>query len=672
MPEETKFIKMGPSSPVIGLPSPVQWNDDPPNSSIPTEKTDNPDAPAPTATDIYEKDDSSYHSSLTSSTFSSGSLSISSLESEASSTSRKIQKASFMDNPETSPLPSPPPSPKKRCQCVHEMKNIISGKSNKEADNETQCTDTSDLDSNAFYWEASPFIMRQDYSGVLDKALERRCPKLLELLQNLHVEDESVKIAVKELITTNEKVSHVLKRMHEGLRKLPDNPDPNCEKTASTPTSQSKPAFQFQAAAKPLPYSKDVQEVKTLAGQKGYLWKNNELFAYDIAPAIEHLRADIEFAKFDALKQLMDPYVEKYDEAYQKLRQLFRDIVTSGEYRLPLPPPPPQPVQKPQTPPPMAEIGEITQTGENGDINQTGENGDANGESQIGENAPASEITQSSEIAETPQAPPQPQTPSQWIAQQLEPTMTRFNVPSFIKDSKLGPHENEPQYFVPVGKADEFLKKFKAFVAPRERDIAYVSRHFTFDLKKTDDLLHRFLENSEKDDLMLIVHKLGVLLSKPCVLVRLWINFAYPAIAVWLHLMEEYEHQYERRLLSPFFPPQSRKALEQQLTSIGLLDQHLQRCLAVYDAVPAAAKTNFAKTSPRPATALPSFSFQEIDDIRPTPIATSQNERWSPRPNFQKNDTRPVYETESQPQYVADNDDDLKFSSIFMNLFCRN
>ena len=213
---------------------------------------------------------------------------------------------------------------------------------------------------------------------------------------------------------------------------------------------------------------------------------------------------DVEHTKMSALERLMDPFVANYDASYTRLRKSLRDVVTSGDYQLP----PPTFVKR--------------------------EDGD-----------------------DQPVVQPifQAQTPAQWIQAHVAATGgTRFNVKSFLRDARLGFLEHEPQHFLDLGKASPFLHSLQQFVGTYERDAELVEKHFMFNLKKTDDLFARFAEhNHEQTDLMLVVHKIGVLFSRHCILLRMWINDNLPNLAMWLSMVEKLEILGERKLVSP--PP---------------------------------------------------------------------------------------------------------------------
>jgi hypothetical protein len=494
MEDDLKKIKMGPASPQIGLPSPVL----PPSVD---DQSDNDDI-----------DNVSVASFSSTSTASSMPLSL--------SVASVAQQRALPTVPSHSHSHSHSHT-QKRCHCVHAMAEAIVRNTHHD-DDATAATRDSDLDSQAFYWNTSPPVMQHEYSVALDKALEKKSPKLFQLLSDMHIEDESVKIAIKELVTTPEKVSNILKRMHEGRAR---KHAPVAKPSPSGPGSQKNPkgpsasflGEQINATS----VGRDIQLLKKVAGTAGYFWKDGQLWSYPTADMHDRdCMADVELAKMRALETLMAPSVAHYHTSYTALRKLLRDVVTSGDYQFP-----PRAVVK-------------------------------------------------SEHGETPLQPIfEARTPAQWLHAHLEMTSPQFNVQAFVKDSKLGPLDNEPQYFVDVGKAASFLTSFRTFVEPHERDLALVGRNLLFDLQKHDDLLARFWELTQSDDMMLLVHKLSVLLSKEAVLLRLWIHYNLPNLAMWLGLIETMERNGERCLVSPFFPSTSKKALFHRLTSLGVLDQ---------------------------------------------------------------------------------------------------
>ena len=511
-----KYIKMGPQSPDIALPEPVSWKDD--------DKSPLPD------------DNSSYHSSLSSSSFSATSMSLTHAEPTVAPADDDKSVVVMMKEDTA-----------QRCNCVEEMQRILAQvmKQSKK-DDETVCSAQSDLDSNAFYWEPSPHMMKHDYSSILDKAVQRRSVRLYEQLQTLHVEDPAVVIAVKELMTSDEKVSQILKRMHEGLRR--HSPTAN-----ATPPSNTSLLTSFETLVKPTFHSTEIADLLHLGPSQGYLWKKDGLHAYDISPAFEHLRADMEHAKLSALKQLLRDSVLKYDQDYTALREAFRAVVNSGKYRVPM------------------EDGAT------------------------------------------------PQLPAQWLSQHLGDSPERFNVNAFVKESKIGLLEKEPQYFALDDQGRAFVVLLKAFVGPKESAIHELGRHATFDLKRTDDVRHRFLKHTQ--DVTLVLSTLSVFLSHHCVLLRVYINHAYPNLAIWLHLIEYFEAEEQRRVLSPFFPPSSRKVVDKQLTDLGFMDDAFQTFTTVF------------APAPLPSSAPPAVVI-------------------------------PEQETEVEEQ-------DLRFSTIFLNLFAR-
>ncbi len=518
MEEDFKKINMGPASPQIGLPEPVLA---PRVDAAAVDANDDGDDD-----DDDDDDDDGRMTSLGSSSAST----LSSVPLSLSVASSVVPPATTVASVQQKPVSET------RCQCVQAMAEaIVQGTATRDDDASSAMTRDSDLESNAFYWSASPPVVQQEYSLALDKALEKKSPKLFQLLtEMIHIDDESVKIAIKELVTTPDKVSNILKRMHEGRARKPLIPPAPSAAATATATGAKDPSPSFLAQQiHATPVGRDIQLVKKVAGKTGYFWRDGQLWTYPLATADMHhphrdRMADVEFAKMQALLTLLAPYALEYHTSYTTLRKHLRDVVTSGDYQFP--------------PPTLVK----------------------------------------SEATESPRQPVfQAQTPAQWLRSHLTTGSPHFNVQAFLKDSKLGPLEHEPQYFVDMGKATAFLEALHEFVAPRDQAIARVGRNLLFDLQKTDDLLARFLEHHQSD-MMLLVHKLSVLLAKESVLLRMWINYHLPNLAMWLSLIETLEQDGERCLVSPFFPSTSRKALFHRLTSLGVLDQDTTPLVQAY------------------------------------------------------------------------------------------
>ena len=189
----------------------------------------------------------------------------------------------------------------------------------------TICSAQSDLNSNAFYWETSPPLIATDYSASLEKTLLRKAPRLLEHINALNVDDPSVILAVKELVCTNEKVSTILKRMHEGV----------CKKMAANQPTPVSVNVGIEACVDIKFHSNDIQEIARLANKQGYLWKKDELYTYEIPASLEHMRVDFEHAKLSAIHHFFAESVQKADHKYTLLREAFRALVTSSRYKNP-------------------------------------------------------------------------------------------------------------------------------------------------------------------------------------------------------------------------------------------------------------------------------------------------------------------------------------------------
>lgn len=501
MEEDLKKIKIGPESPQLGLPSPI----------------------LPSLSDGGVSSDAGEDDSIT-------------MEDLDSVAGTSVSSMPLSISVASVPRPPPPQTP-----CVGAVPEAVSRPPVPDGSDD-DATNASDLDSNAFYWHASPPVIQREYSVALDRALEKKSAKLSHLLNELHIADEAVRVAIKELVTTDEKASRILKRMHEGMARA-SRPTTT---TTNTTTTTTKPApggttaaeialAKFVDSVQATVVSGNIHQLATAAGRVGYgyFWRDEKLWTYPVAASSGCL-VDVEICKMQALQGFLEPQAGSYHAAYTALRKQLRDVVTSGDYQLPPPAVVKQEHRGEPSPPPVFEA----------------------------------------------------QTPTQWLRAQLQMDLgagsPRFNVRAFLKDSKLGPMEHEPQYFVDLGRATSFLAAFRKFVVPRERDMAQVGRNFLFDLKKSDDILARFLE-SDASDRMLLMHKLSVLLAKEAVLLRVWVNHHLPNIAMWLCVVETMQFGGERKLVSPFFPPTGRKALMHQLTALGVFDQETMGLVRVFD-----------------------------------------------------------------------------------------
>ncbi len=218
---------------------------------------------------------------------------------------------------------------------------------------------------------------------------------------------------------------------------------------------------------------------------------------------------------------------------------------------------------------------------------------------------------------DTPKEGVEPETPYEWVTRMVAKTQ-RFNVPSFIHDSKIGELENKRQFF---GSTTVLSSQLSYFVA-RDKHIVKDARNFTFDLGKTDDILQRFAKHSEDStdlDLTLILAKLSVYLSKPCVLLRFFIHYHYPNVAIWLRLIEHYEHDVKYKVLSPYFPPLTTELLQFQLTETGILD-NTDKFISLAPLTPYVPPTPpprsyYAPTPPSPARPPPSRYAGAAEDV---------------------------------------------------------
>lgn len=299
MEDQLQKINMGSSSPDIALPPPVLSEDQDDDLSM-----------------------SSYQSSLHDgdSSVSSGPLSISIASLPSGHYHQAPAPPAYKD-------PEHAQEAETRCKCVHEMQEAILRPSPKDPDDATV---DSDLDSNAFYWQPSPPVMRKEYSIVLDKAIEKKSTRLSQLLAELNVQDESVKIAVKELVTSNDKVSHILKRMHEGMTSKNDSAAATSKSKVVADKEQdhvSNPSS-FLDSVDASVKGADLKIIPKLAGKCGYFFKDGSVWAFEDKGL--HV-ADVEQAKMGVLRQLLEPSAQKYDEAYTALRKALREVVTSGQ-----------------------------------------------------------------------------------------------------------------------------------------------------------------------------------------------------------------------------------------------------------------------------------------------------------------------------------------------------
>jgi len=461
----------------------------------------------------------------------------------------------------------------------------------------TICSTQSDLNSNAFYWETSPLLVATDYSANLDKTLLKKAPRLLEHIHALHVEDASVILAVKELVCSNEKVSTILKRMHEGVRqKLAAN------MKASSASSTVNVNVGLEACVDIKFHSNDIEDIKNLSNKQGYLWKKDELYAYDIPPSLEHMRVDFEQAKLGAIHLLCETSVKRADHEYTLLREAFRSLVTSDQYK----------------DPPLLEKNDDD---DNDDDNHT--------------------ITV------------QPRLPAQYITDNAS-EYSRFNVNAFIKDSKIGQFEKQLRYFDLDAPGKAFVTSLHNMVRPKEIAIRDVSRYAIFDLRRTDDVLLRFLKYTS--DYSLILNILSVFMSHHCILVRFYINHAFPNLAIFLRMIESMEHDHLYRVLSPFFPPRSRNVVEKQITDLGFLEDSVQKLTHVYT-IPKPHETVIRQRfwrSSKPETPPPS----------PPPSPPPLSPPSAPRPP-------PPPPPSPLTQHSVFDEDQLKFSSMFTNMFRR-
>ena len=384
-------------------------------------------------------------------------------------------------------------------------------------DSATVCSTQSDLNSTAFYWNARPSLVAADYSGSLEKSLLKKAPRLLEHIHALRVEDPSVILAVKELLCTDDKVSTILKRMHA------------CGKASVNQQPTTKANVCLDACVDLKFHSNDIQDIVGLSPKTGYLWKGGELYTYDIGPSLEHMRVDFEHAKLGALEQLFEESVRDTDQKYTLLRETFRTLVTGDLY----------------TDPPFVDI-------------PVNDEDDGTLPTQL-----------------------QPRLPAQWISDNVRSdALSRFNVQSFLKDCKIGQLEKQLAYFDLDTPGNAFIVSLNEMIRPKEMAIRELSRYALFDLKRTDDVLHRFLKYTAEYSLMLNV--LSVLLSHHCVLVRLHLNHSYPNLSIYLRLIETMEHDHLYRVISPFFPPRSRNVVDKYLTDLGFLDDSVHKLTHVF------------------------------------------------------------------------------------------
>jgi len=524
MQDERKIINMGDDSPKISLPEPIQWNENAPSD---------PEFPSGPSDDV---------SVLT--TF----------------TKQPASEEQFGD----------------RIVPVQQDRYAL-GVRRGEGDDGTVYSAQSDLNSNAFYWESSPLLVTSDYSASLEKNLCKKAPRLVEHIHALHVEDPSIVLAVKELVCSNEKVSTILKRMHEGVRKrMTHVPEPT---SANVHTGlESFVDIKF--------HSNDIQDIATLSTKQGYLWRKDELYTYDIPPHLEYMRVDFEHAKIGAIHQLLQDRIRENSDKYTILREAFRALVTSDRYQ-----------------------------------ESPGEDDD--GTLHV-----------------------EPRLPAQWLADNVRSDgHSRFNVQAFIKDSKIGQFEKQVRFFILDAPAKAFMQSLDEMVTSKERAIRDLSRLAVFDIKRTDDLIRRF--HKYTTDYTFIFNVLSVLMSHHCVLVRYYINHAYPNLAVFLHVMEHLEHDHLYRVISPFFPPRSRNVVEKQLTDLGFVEDSVLRLTQVY-VVPKPVPRFFSRTPATPPSPSPPLP-------PPSPPARSLSPPVAP----------------SSPEASMVDESELTFSTMFKNMFKR-
>lgn len=527
MLSERKIINMGDESPKVSLPEPVQWNED--------AAPDIGGRPSGTSDDV---------SVLT--TF----------------TKQSSVEEQFGDR--IVPVPHD--------RYARGLNRSGAG------DDVTVFSAQSDLNSNAFYWESSPLLVTSDYSASLEKNLCKKAPRLVEHIHALHVKDPSIILAVKELVCSNEKVSTILKRMHEGVRKT------MAQMTDSTSLNVHTGLESFVDIKF---HSNDVQDIAMLSANQGYLWRKGELYTYDIPPFLEYMRVDFEHAKIGAIHQLLQDSIQEKNDKYTILREAFRALVTSDRYQ--------------ESP------------GDDDDVSLYVE----------------------------------PRLPAQWLADNVRSNVhSRFNVQAFIKDSKIGQFEKQVRYFTLDAPAKAFMKSLDEMVTPTETAIRELSRLAVFDIKRTDDVIRRF--HKYTTDYSLIFNVLSVLMSHHCVLVRYYLNHAYPNLAIFLHVMEHLEHGRLYRVMSPFFPPRSRNVVEKQLTDLGFVEDSVLRLTQVY-VIPKPVQRFFLRTPvtppPPPSPPLPP----------PSPPARPPSPPSAPL----------------SPELSMVDESQLTFSTMFKNIFKR-
>jgi hypothetical protein len=396
-----------------------------------------------------------------------------------------------------------------------------------------------DIDSDGFYWRCGVDVTPSEYSNVLDKALQRKSQRLYEMLLTMPIPDKAVQLAVKEVVATDERLPCILKRMHQsiclgGTFAKGSNGGGNAGGAGG---SRGGTDTGWESFAKPVFYSKHPEDLKRLVKEelgKGYLLKHGELYHVEVP---KFLCIDAEHNKLEALQAAVRGDVKAYDQRYKRLRESFRDIL-------------------------LATPRQCTTT------------------------TPSSEPTAGSGSESKGEPPPQMLLPVEWLTGLLSSSpANRFNAQTFIRDCKIGKLETEPRCFA---NDDDVLAAFaeslNAFVTERQKGIVDVGRHCLFDLKRGDDVVSRFLRSSGdiNVDVTLLFHKLSVLLAKECVLLRLHINYAYPNVAMLLHLIESLEQNEQRRLLAPFFPPLDLDHLQTQVTNMGIVEDDLLQLTTVY------------------------------------------------------------------------------------------
>lgn len=559
--EEPRMIKMGPASPELNLPpASIPYSDDMSDEDIRSvshhgHKPDNDD---------------------------NGTLEdVETLSDDFSVDTTAFQKTAYLQRDHRDRGSAS--EPRQMQDCISELRHLLHSHEKKLSEEHSSSSDSDeeeDLDSNAFMWDASSMPM--DYLDVLDKAIEKQSPTLFELMARLEMDDMNVEIALKEMIATEEETPSILKRMR-GRKPQPCTAKNVKRLTAAC--SQHVLKDSFRNVVRPL---MEKWSVKALMQNPNYAYTLDRegVHLYDTSSLPEFLGVDIEDEKVAVLKNLLGPVVKKYHTRYQKLLEIFREAVTSGDYS-------------------------------------------------------------------TPKEGVEAETPYEWVTRMVSKA-ERFNVQSFIHDSRIGELENKRQCFGSTTVVASHLSYFLT----RDRRIVKEARNFTFDLGKTDDLLQRFAKHSGEAtelDLTLILAKLGVYLSKPCVLLRFFINYHYPNVAIWLRLIEYYEHDLRQRILSPFFPPMTTELLQFQLTETGILD-NTDKFISL------APLTPYVPPTPPPMSMPPSQS-----PLRVAPPYSSDVEESDEEDGYGEPDVPPPPLVSYLPP-PAPRSPDFRFSSMFKYL----